>query len=252
MTARLDGRVAIVTGAGSGIGAATAVRLARDGARVLVADINAESGQRITQRIVAEGHQAFALATDVTDSSQVRALVEAVVGRYGQLDIVVNVAGGFTRIRTIEETDEETWNRGLGLNLTSIFLVCKAALPHLKRSQHGRVVNISSQSARAQAHFTAPEYVAAKGGILPLTWYLAKELGPYGETANSVCPGPTWSDRPRQAWGEQLAASIAESTVLGRIGESEELADAIAFLCSDDARYITGATLDVNGGFSML
>jgi NAD(P)-dependent dehydrogenase (short-subunit alcohol dehydrogenase family) len=252
VSGRLEGRVAIVTGGGSGIGASTAVRLAREGARVVVADINSESADRIAQRITAEGHQGFAQTTDVTDSAQVRALIDTVVGRYGRLDVVVNVAGGFTRIRSIEETDEETWSQGLALNLTSVFLVCKAALPHLKRSQHGRIVNISSQAARAQAHFTAPEYVAAKGGMIPLTWYLAKELGPFGATANVVCPGPTWSDRTRRAWGEQLAASIAESTVLGHIAESDELADAIAFLCSDDARYITGATLDVNGGFSML
>jgi NAD(P)-dependent dehydrogenase (short-subunit alcohol dehydrogenase family) len=241
-----------VTGGGSGIGAATAVRLARDGARVAVADIDAESAARVSERITADSLQSFAQTTDVTDSARVGALIDTVVGRYGQLDIVVNVAGGFTRIRSIEETDEETWNKGLALNLTSVFLVCKAALPHLKRSQHGRIVNVASQVARAQAHFTAPEYVAGKGGMLPLTWYLAKELGPYGVTANVVCPGPTWSDRTRKAWGDQLAASIAQSTVLGRIGDSEELADAIVFLCSDDARYITGATLDVNGGFSML
>lgn len=248
----LEGRVALVTGAGSGIGEATARRLAENGACVALADINAEAVQQAAERIVASGREALAIQADVTNSADVTRMVEQAVGRFGRLDILVNVAGGFSSQRTVQTTSEEQWTKGLALNVTSTFLCSKAAIPHLIAAGKGRIVNIASEVARMQVHFTAPEYVAGKAGVIALTRYLAKELGPHGTTVNTVAPGPVWSTRTRAVWPPELQAKMVEDTPLRRIAEPEEIADVIVFLASDDARHVTGATVDVNGGHALV
>jgi len=246
----LQGRVALVTGAGAGIGRATAQALAVAGAKVALVDRDASAVQTATAALASEGWPVLALCVDVTCASDVESMVERTVEQFGALDILVNGVGGYSGPRTVRETSEVQWQEGLALNLTSTFLCCRAAIPYLIQAAPpgGRIINISSEVARAQVHLTAPEYAAGKAGVLALTRYLAKELGSYGVTVNAVAPGPTWSPRARRTWSAEQIQQITETTVLGRIAEPEDIAAVIVFLASPNARHVTGATIDVTGG----
>ena len=253
-----DGRVSIVTAAAAGIGEAAARRLASGGARVALADIDEAGVQRVAAELTNEGLDALAIPTDATRGSDVDAMVERVVSHFGQLDILVNGVGGWsTQVgnvphATVQETSEEEWSQGLALNLTSAFLCSKAAIPHLIARGGGRIVNVGSLTGRAQLHLTSPFYACAKAGLHALTRYLAKELGRHKITVNAVAPGPVWSPRTSPFFTGDLAEKMIAETPLGRIGDPEDVADVIAFLASDAARHVTGATLDVNGGYLML
>jgi 3-oxoacyl-[acyl-carrier protein] reductase len=252
MSEPFAGRVALVTAAAVGIGAATARRLATGGAALALVDRDAAALDSLAAELAGRGTAVLPLVGDATDGATVDALVARAVERFGRLDILVNGVGGWSRQRTVQQTTEAEWNAGLALNVTSAFLCARAAIPHLIASDAGRIVNISSQVARAQQHLTTPDYVAGKAALLALTRYLAKELGPYGVTVNAVAPGPTWSPRTRQAWPPELVAQIERETVLGRIAEPDDIAAVISFLCTPEARHITGATIDVNGGYVLV
>jgi 3-oxoacyl-[acyl-carrier protein] reductase len=248
-----DGRVAIVTAAAAGIGEAAARRLASGGAKVALADIDEGGLQRVAAELANDGLDALAIPTDATRGSDVDAMVERVISRFGQLDILVNGVGGWVvRHATVQETSEQEWNQGLALNLTSAFLCSKAAIPHLIARGGGRIVNVGSLTGRAQLHLTSPFYACAKAALHALTRYLAKELGPHKITVNAVAPGPVWSPRTSPFFVGELAEKMIAETPLGRIGDPEDVANVIAFLASDAARHVTGATLDVNGGYLML
>jgi 3-oxoacyl-[acyl-carrier protein] reductase len=249
--ARFAGRVAIVTGAAQGIGAATARRLAADGAIVAALDRNESGATATAESIVASGGEAFGLGCDVAAAQSVATAVDEVVNRGGHLDVLVNNAG-ITRDNLLFKMEEDDWTTVLQVNLTSVFLMCRAAQKHMVAARYGRIVNLSSRSAlgnRGQAN-----YAAAKAGIQGLTATLAIELGPFNITVNAVAPGYVATPMTA-ATAERVGMSaedhqreVASRTPLQRVGQPEEIAAVIAFLASDDASYVSGQTLYVNGG----
>ena len=241
-------RAVLITAAGVGIGEAAARRFAAGGARLALVDRDESAVRRVADELSRAGCRAIPIVVDATRGPDVERMMDTVVGELGRLDVLVNGVGGWFKQRTVQTTSEEEWTAGLTLNVTSAFLCSKAAIPHLIAAGGGRIVNLSSEVARVQVHFTTPDYVAGKAALIALTRYLAKELGPHGVTVNAVAPGPTWSPRTRQAWDDTLAEQITRDTVLGRIADPDDIAAVIAFLASDEARHITGATIDVNGG----
>jgi len=245
------GRVAIVTGAAQGIGAATARRLAAEGATVAVIDLNAAGAESVAHEITAKGGTAHAVGADVTDEHAVSTEVDEVAQRFGRLDILVNNAG-ITRDNLLFKMPFDEWQAVLATNLTSMFLLSKAAQKVMVPARYGRIVNLSSRSAlgnRGQAN-----YSAAKAGVQGFTASIAIELGPFGITVNAVAPG--YIDTPMTAaTAARVGAStedhqrrVADRTPLGRVGQPEEVASVITFLASDDASYVSGQTLYVNGG----
>jgi 3-oxoacyl-[acyl-carrier protein] reductase len=250
-TRRFRDRVAIVTGAGQGIGAATARRLAGEGATVFLFERNPQSGAATADAIIADGGRALAVDCDVSSRSSVEAAVNAVIAECGRLDVLVNNAG-ITRDNLLFKLSDDDWSTVLNVNLTSVFLMCRAAQQHMVAAQYGRIVNLSSRSAlgnRGQAN-----YAAAKAGIQGLTATLAIELGPFNITVNAVAPGyvatPMTAATAERlgATPEQHQQEAAVRTPMRRVGQPEEIAAVILFLASDDASYVSGQTLYVNGG----
>ena len=248
---RFRQRVAVVTGAGQGIGAATAHRLAAEGARVYVLERNAQAGEATAASINDAGGHARAVACDVSLRAAVEAAVAEVVDEAGRIDVLVNNAG-ITRDNLLFKLSDEDWSTVLNVNLTSVFLMCSAVQKHMVAAKYGRIVNLSSRSAlgnRGQAN-----YAAAKAGIQGLTATLAIELGQFNVTVNAVAPGyiatpMTAATATRVGVSPEDHQQMAsERTPLRRVGQPEEVAAVIAFLASDDASYVSGQTLYVNGG----
>src|ERR1700722_9008152 len=236
---RFEGRVAIVTGAGSGIGRATAERLASEGARVVCADVNQAGGEGTAGRIRGAKGEARAVRCDVSDPAAITALVDGAVKAWGKLDVVANVAGigGFKR--TTDVTLED-WNRMIGINLTGPFLVCRAALPHILASK-GAIINTASV-AGVKSHPYSAAYCASKGGVVLLTKALAVEYGRKEVRINCVCPGGIETPLINEF---KLPSGVSEAALvrispLGRMGLPTEVAGTIAFLASADAAYING------------
>jgi 3-oxoacyl-[acyl-carrier protein] reductase len=248
---RFEGRVVIVTGAAKGIGAVTAQAFGREGARVAALDIDGAGVDRVATDLVARGTDALGLKSDATSASDVRAAVEAVIARWGRVDVLVNNAGGFAVMRTLEDTSQAEWEAVLASNLTSAFLVCRAVLPAMKRQRAGRIVNLASVVARGGAVRVPAHYAAAKAGVIALTRMLALEVADLGITVNAVAPGTTATDRVLAARTPEDTARVAAAIPLRRLGQPAEIAESILFLASDAASFITGAVLDVNGGQEM-
>ena len=245
---RVEGKVAIVTGAASGIGRATARLLAREGARVVVADIDAPGGEATVQAIQAAGGEADFVAVDVSSAGQVAALVSRAVERFGRLDVLHNNAYWAPLNTTVVTTTEEQWQRTIDVTLKSVFLGCKYAIPAMVAGGGGSIVNTASTAALvASPQFAA--YAAAKGGVVALTRSVAFDFGAQHIRCNAVCPGltetpataPVLADAQRRAW-------LTDKIVVGRIGQPDDIAAAVLYLASDESGYVTGQTLVVDGG----
>ncbi len=248
---KLSGRVALVTGAGRGIGAATAKRLAEEGARVTLADLDMDGCQRVAEEIAALGSEATPVRCDVSNAEDAQRAVDTAVSTYGQLDILVNNAG-ILRDNLLFKMSEDDWDKVLDVHLKGAFLCSRAAQKAMVDRRYGRIINLSSTSAlgtRGQVN-----YSAAKAGMQGFTRTLAIELGPFGVTANAVAPGFIDTDMTRataQRLGltpEQFQQSLAPMIPLRRVGQPSEVASVIAFLASEDASYVSGQIIYVAGG----
>jgi NAD(P)-dependent dehydrogenase (short-subunit alcohol dehydrogenase family) len=249
---RFDGHVVLVTGAAKGIGLRIARAFGREGARVAALDIDAPGADALARELVAEGREALALKADVTAAPEVRQAVDAVLGRWGRIDVLVNNAGGFSVIRRTEDIPDDEWEAIFRFNVTSAFLCAKAVLPQMKRQRSGAIVNLSSVAGRAGAVTVTSHYAAAKAALLGFTRHLAREVARDGIRVNAVAPGTVATERFRALRSPEETRRMAESVPLGRVAEPEEIAEVVLFLASDAARYVTGATLDVNGGLVMM
>jgi len=246
----LAGKRAIVTGAGSGIGRACALRLAGAGAAVAAFDLRPDAAADTVAAIERDGGRAVAVQVDVTKRSEVEAAVARVREALGGVDVLLNNAGGSLTSRFLD-LEEDEWDRVVDLNLKGAYLCARpVARLMVEQSSGGRIVNVSSNYGVTGS---APRvhYSAAKAGIIGFTKALALELGPHGITVNAVAPGPTATERVRGKYTAEEWAERARGIPLGRTGEPEDIADAVLFLASDRARYITGQTLHVNGGLVM-
>ena len=251
---KLKDRVAIVTGASSGIGRGIALEMAREGARVVVSDIT-ETPKRgkyherdVTTPTVSEieklGAEAVFVVADVSDESQVQAMVQAAIDRFGRLDILVNNAGIYFDTGAVD-TDSEDWDRLIGINLKGVFLGVKYALPHLRRSPAGRVINIASVHSFGGGG--GPAYASAKAGVLNMTRDTAVEAASDGVTANTICPGYIETAIQDALTPEQVELAD-KMTPLPRLGLPRDIGKAAVFFASDDAEWITGTALPVDGG----
>jgi len=252
---RFTGRVALISGASKGIGRATAFRLAREGGAVVVNGRDAAAVEAVVQAIERDGGRAMPAVADVTDAAAVRRMVAGAIRAYGTLDILVNNAGGGSMARWLDDLDEAAWTKSMDVNLKGTFLVTKAVASHMRERRRGRIVMVASVAGRNMSRLSGPEYSAAKGGMLAFMRHIAVELGPYGITVNAVAPGPTMVERVAKKWelrGAEEQEKILRNIPLGRPAQPEEVAAAILFLASEDASYITGACLDVNGGSFMM
>lgn len=238
-------RVAVVTGAGRGLGAAMARRLAEDGARVVIVDINGEDAERAAAALAQDGHEAVAEACDVSSRQQVAEVMQRTKERFGRLDILVNNAG-ITRDASFFKMTDDQWRTVLDVNLTSMFICTQEAARYMVEQQSGRVICISSLSGN-EGNFGQANYSAAKAGVIGFVKSLSKELARKGVLINTVSPGLIESEMTAQIsdkMKEKLLARIPQ----GRSGQPEEVADVVAFLASDNASYINGQIFNVNGG----
>ncbi len=242
------GRVALVTGASRGLGRAAAARLIERGASVA---INVRDRAR-AEAIAAElGDRAFAVPGDITAAGVPDALVSQVVARFGRLDILVNNAAHALGTR-LEQLTAEEWRQALEVNMTAPFLLTKAALPTMKSQRYGRIINISSTAGRMVSTLGGAHYTASKTGLLGFTRAAAKELGRFGITVNAVCPGMIDTELTRETATPERLTALAQQYPVPRLGTAEEVADLICFAASEAAGYITGASLDINGGDLMM
>jgi NAD(P)-dependent dehydrogenase (short-subunit alcohol dehydrogenase family) len=242
------GKVALITGAARGLGRAAAVRLLERGASVAVNVRGAERAEEAA-RLLGEG--AFAVPGDVADSAAVQEIVQRTLDRFGRLDVLVNNAALALSTR-FERISEEEWRRAMDVNVTAPFLLIRAVVPAMKAAGWGRIVNISSTAGKSVSTLGGAHYTTSKAALLGLTRAAAKELGPYGITVNAVCPGLIDTELTQENASPTDLAAYARGFPLQRLGRPVEVADLICFLASDQAGYITGASLDINGGDLMV
>ena len=245
---RLQGRVALVTGAAGGIGEATARRLASEGAAVLLTDVQDAAGSHVAKDIAAGGGRASYRHLDVTSEPEWEAAVAATVDEFGHLDILVNNAG-MGDIAVIEDTSLADWDRTIGIDQTGVFLGMKTAAAALAASGHGSVINISSIFGSSGGFGTSPAYHAAKGAVRTLTKNIALHWADRGVRVNSVHPGFIDTAILDAAKGTPLQQAMLEVTPLRRLGRAEEIAAGVAYLASDDASFVTGLELYIDGGY---
>lgn len=252
----LQGQTAIVTGAARGIGKGIALCLAREGANVVVADVNLESATAAADELRRQGMSAIPAQVDITQSAQVDEMVKATISRFGKVDILVNNAGVVSNSPILELSEEE-WDRTIAVNLKGVFLCSKRVAQAMAPQRSGRIINISSLSGKVGAPGQAA-YCASKHGVIGLTLVLATDLGQYGITANAVCPGTSETEMmhvvmakraaSRGQTVEEVQQGILAKTPLGRFGRPEDIGQVVVFLASPGSAYVTGQAIDVDGG----
>ncbi len=247
----LESRVAIVTGAGRGIGKAIARKLAKAGANVVVADIDPVIAQDTSDELNEQRETSIPFEVDVTKIDSVNSLHAKTLEIYGQVNILVNNAGIMFRTRILDIPLEE-WEKTLQVNLTGPFLCTQAVLPGMKEHGFGRIINISSSAGRSVSTLGGAHYTSSKAGLLGLTRAVAKEVAPFGITVNAICPGLIDTEMARKTTTQKELQDFLDAFPINRIGTPEEVGDLVVFLSSDKAAYITGASLDINGGDLMI
>jgi NAD(P)-dependent dehydrogenase (short-subunit alcohol dehydrogenase family) len=244
---RLAGKVAIVTGGGSGIGRATAELFAREGAKVVVADYKADLGHETVQAIEDAGGNAQFVQVDVSDSAQVQKMVQTTLDAFGGIDVLFNNAGVLI-FGTILDTDEQAWCRIMSINLTGTFLCSRAVLPHMIERGGGAIINVTSSTGAHDAAPNAAAYIASKGGVALLTRAMAIDHADDNVRVNAIAPGPTETPMLRDNLSQEELDAFAATFPMKRLGQPYELAAAALFLASDEASFVTGAILAVDGG----
>jgi 3-oxoacyl-[acyl-carrier protein] reductase len=245
---RLEGKKAIVTGAGQGIGRSIALKMAHEGADVVIAEMNPDTGEKTQKEIESTGQKALRFPVDVADQGQVKAMVAEVIRVWGKIDILINNAG-FDRGATLLKIKEEDWDAVLGVHLKGTLNCIQAVAPHMIENSYGKIVNISSIWGKSGA-ISEVSYSSAKAGIIGLTKSVSRELGRYQINVNVVLPGLILTPTVAKM-AEKYQNMIIENTPLKRIGQPEEVANVVAFLASDEASFMTGAAIDVSGGWNM-
>ena len=255
----LEGRVALVTGAGQGIGKAVALRLARDGAHVVSADVNLETARETAEEVKAAGRRALALRVDVREVAQIEGMVARAVEEFGGIDILVACAG-VTQLKGMMDLTEAEWDRVFDVNTKGLFFTLQAVARVMVPRRKGAIVTIASAAARV-ARPTMAHYAASKAAVVSITWSAAAALGPHGITVNALCPGVVetamWDQLDREAadvYGipvGEFRRQRLQQIPLGRLERPEDVANAVAFLVSDDGSYITGQAIGVDGGYVM-
>ena len=248
---QIKGWVAIVTGGASGIGRETALRLSREGAKVAIVDINLDGANKVADEIRAAGGESLALRTDITNLDEAHKMAKAVLDKFGQIDILANIAGGAfpSKMGSFAQSDRQVWDLNINLNLFGTFNCTHAIVNHMMERKKGRIVNIASVAGMVGQATTA-DYAAAKGGIIAFTKSLAKELAPYGINVNCVSPAITGTERVRSMPKDFLQRQI-DTIHLHRFGEPEEIANVVVFLASDEASFVTGANYVADGGITL-
>jgi len=246
----LDGKVALITGAGSGIGRATSRIFAREGARLLLADVVEAGGQETLRMVEDAGAKAIFVKTDVSKSPDVEAMVAKAVETFGRLDCAFNNAGIGGAGKLTHEYSVEEWNRVIAINLTGVWLCMKAEITHMLKQGQGSIVNTSSIMGLTGA-IRVPAYTAAKHGVAGLTKAAALEYGRHGIRINAVCPAPIYTPMLMSAFEKRpdMEQRYARSEPMKRLGQPEEVGEAVAWLCSDRASYVTGLPMPVDGGY---
>ncbi|HWB98981.1 MAG TPA: SDR family oxidoreductase [Bryobacteraceae bacterium] len=249
---RLKDRIAVITGAATGIGAATAEVFAREGAKVIIGDINETAAEATVGRIHAAGGEAAFLPCDVASPEQVRRLIAAPIERYGRLDILHNNAAYLFAAFPVAETAEEEWEKTIQVNLRSVYVAAKAAIPHMVRQGGGVIINTASVLGVVGAP-TYSAYIASKGGIIQLTRSIAIDYGKQGIRCNALCPGITASPPAAESMkNPEHMKYLMSMTVLGRPATPAEIANAALFLASDESSYVTGTCLFADGGWTCM
>ena len=252
---KLEGKTALVAGGGGGIGRATSLALAREGAQIAVADLLKENAESVSREIKSLGTKGLVCQVDLTKRAEVERTVESVLSQFGQIDILVNSAG-WDRLEPFLESNEETWERILAINFKSVLYTMKAVLPHMIAHGSGKIVNISSDAGRVGSSWEAV-YSGAKGAVIAFSKTMAREMARHKINVNVVCPGLT--DTPllqaiqsQSPQTEKIISAVIKATPLRRVARPEEIAEAVAFLVSPSADFMTGQILSVSGGLTMV
>jgi 3-oxoacyl-[acyl-carrier protein] reductase len=244
---RLKDKVAVITGGAQGIGRATALMMGREGARVVVADLQGEKAQSVANELQGMGAQAIGIAVNVASESSVKQMAKAAFERFGRVDILGNIAGIYYPKAAVVELSEEDWDRTIDINLGSNFLCCREFVPAMRKQKSGRIISVASgighYGMRQFSH-----YAASKAAIIGFVKSLAREVGADGITVNAICPGSANTSMPRQHRSEEEVMERLRSTPLPHILEPEDIASSILFLASDAAKFITGQSYNINSG----
>ena len=243
---KLEGKAAIVTGATRGIGRQIAITLAEEGADVVINGNNEEGLLKVKAAVEETGRSCEIVVGDVSDPATAEALAATCLEAFGKIDVLVNNAGVNSRLPFLELTFEE-WSRMMDINLNGAFHTCKAVLPHMVEQGSGSIVNVSSAASKTAHANASASYGVSKAGLNSLTQKLAYEMAPHGIRVNGVCPGPIETDMSTQ-WTEEYRAKVTGAIPLRRLGACEDVARPVAFLASDEAAFITGETININGG----